>query len=89
VQPTASASAETTPEVSGPPDWARDAGDDPETTPPPASGSETTPTAAAPSGDPDSDAHRDDPDDENSGLAGAELLERELGAEVIEEIRHS
>ncbi len=40
-------------------------------------------------GDPDSDAHPDDPDDENSGLAGAELLQRELGAEVIEEIRHS
>jgi DNA polymerase-3 subunit gamma/tau len=60
-------------------------------TPLPASGSETTPAAPepAPSGDPDSDAHRDDPDAENSGLAGAELLERELGAEVIEEIRHS
>jgi DNA polymerase-3 subunit gamma/tau len=44
---------------------------------------------AARSGDPDSDAHPDDPDAENSGLAGAELLQRELGAEVIEEIRHS
>ncbi|MGH3348309.1 MAG: DNA polymerase III subunit gamma/tau, partial [Nocardioides sp.] len=89
VEPAASASTETTSEASGPPDWASDAGDDP--TPSPTPGSEATPPAAepAPSGDPDSDAHRDDPDAENSGLAGAELLERELGAEVIEEIRHS
>jgi len=92
VEPTSapsSAMSESTSEASGPPDWASDAGDD--ATSPPASGSETAPVAAgpAPSGDPDSDAHRDDPDAENSGLAGAELLERELGAEVIEEIRHS
>ncbi len=38
--------------------------------------------------DPDADAHRDDPDADTTGLAGAELLQRELGAEVIEEIRH-
>ncbi len=36
----------------------------------------------------DADAHPDDPDDDTTGLAGAELLQRELGAEVIEEIRH-
>jgi DNA polymerase-3 subunit gamma/tau len=36
----------------------------------------------------DADAHPDDPDIETSGLAGAELLERELGARVIEEIPH-
>ena len=36
----------------------------------------------------DADAHPDDPDADTSGLAGAELLQRELGAEVIEEIRH-
>jgi DNA polymerase-3 subunit gamma/tau len=36
----------------------------------------------------DADAHPDDPDAETAGLDGAELLERELGAQVIEEIRH-
>ncbi len=36
----------------------------------------------------DEDADRDDPDAEDHALAGAELLERELGASVIEEIRH-
>ncbi|CUR60649.1 DNA polymerase III, subunits gamma and tau (fragment) [metagenome] len=36
----------------------------------------------------DADAHRDDPDVEDSGLAGAELLQRHLGAQVIEEIPH-
>ena len=42
---------------------------------------------AAPTGpDPDADAHPDDPDADDSGLAGAELLERELGATVIDEI---
>ena len=34
------------------------------------------------------DAHRDDPDADDHGLGGAELLERELGASVIEEIQH-
>jgi DNA polymerase III subunit gamma/tau len=33
----------------------------------------------------DAEAHRDDPDAESSGLSGAELLQRELGAQVIEE----
>lgn len=51
-----------------------------------------TRTAGAPTTDSraeaDADAHPDDPDVETSGLAGAELLERELGARVIEEIRH-
>ncbi len=36
----------------------------------------------------DDDADRDDPDVDDGGLAGAELLERELGARVIEEIKH-
>jgi DNA polymerase-3 subunit gamma/tau len=84
-------------ESSGPPDWASDSGGpagapqsqraarpDAAGEPPGAPTAETTE-----SGDPDSHAHPDDPDAENSGLAGADLLERELGAEVIEEIRHS
>jgi len=36
----------------------------------------------------DADAHPDDIDADNQGLAGTELLERELGARVIEEIRN-
>jgi DNA polymerase-3 subunit gamma/tau len=36
----------------------------------------------------DDDAHRDDPDADDHGLDGAQLLERELGARVIEEIKH-
>jgi DNA polymerase-3 subunit gamma/tau len=36
----------------------------------------------------DSDAHRDDPDADDPAVSGAELLERELGAQVIEEILH-
>jgi DNA polymerase-3 subunit gamma/tau len=74
------------------PDWGTDstpessASDDPPPTRPDPAPPEAEP---ARSGDPDSDAHPDDPDAENSGLAGAELLQRELGAEVIEEIRHS
>jgi DNA polymerase-3 subunit gamma/tau len=36
----------------------------------------------------DDDAHRDDPDADDHGVGGAQLLERELGARVIEEIRH-
>ena len=35
----------------------------------------------------DADAHPDDPDADD-GLGGTELLERELGASIIEEIRH-
>jgi DNA polymerase III subunit gamma/tau len=51
-------------------------------------GSPEAPAADA-ADDVDAAAHPDDPDDEASGLAGAELLQRELGAQVIEEIRHS
>nr|WP_246416257.1 DNA polymerase III subunit gamma and tau [Nocardioides luti] len=36
----------------------------------------------------DADAHPDDLDAETQGLNGAELLRRELGAQVIDEIRH-
>jgi len=36
----------------------------------------------------DDDAHPDDPDADEDRLGGAELLQRELGARVIEEIRH-
>jgi DNA polymerase-3 subunit gamma/tau len=36
----------------------------------------------------DADAHRDDPDVESGGLSGAELIQRELGATIIDEIRH-
>ena len=45
--------------------------------------------AAAPSGpDPDADAHRDDQVADDNGLDSTELLQRELGATVIEEIPH-
>jgi DNA polymerase-3 subunit gamma/tau len=36
----------------------------------------------------DEDVDRDDPDADDGALGGAELLQRELGARVIEEIRH-
>ncbi|WP_369415013.1 DNA polymerase III subunit gamma and tau [Nocardioides jiangxiensis] len=36
----------------------------------------------------DAEAHPDDPDVESVGLSGAELLQRELGATIIDEIRH-
>ncbi|HEY0905255.1 MAG TPA: DNA polymerase III subunit gamma and tau [Marmoricola sp.] len=36
----------------------------------------------------DADAHPDDPDADDSGVDGAELLQRELGATVIDEIPH-
>jgi DNA polymerase-3 subunit gamma/tau len=36
----------------------------------------------------DEDAHRDDADADDNDLGGAQLLERELGARVIEEIKH-
>ena len=84
-----------TPDPSGadaPPDWAVD--------PKPPARRPAAPDTAAPSKpgpetavrpDPkaaDAAAHRDDADDEGSDLAGAELLQRHLGAEVIEEIPH-
>jgi DNA polymerase-3 subunit gamma/tau len=43
---------------------------------------------AARTDDRDADAHRDDPDAEDNGIDGAELLQRELGATVIDEIPH-
>ncbi|MEO5708726.1 MAG: DNA polymerase III subunit gamma and tau [Nocardioidaceae bacterium] len=36
----------------------------------------------------DADADRDDPDADDGSLGGAQLLERELGASIIEEIKH-
>jgi DNA polymerase-3 subunit gamma/tau len=44
--------------------------------------------STAPHNDPDAAADRDDADADDSGLQGAELLQRELGATVIEEIPH-
>jgi DNA polymerase-3 subunit gamma/tau len=95
-QPTRSTPKPATPDSSGadtPPDWAVD--------PKVPAGPPATPEAAAPSRpgpespstrpDPkvaDAAAHRDDADAEGSDLAGAELLQRHLGAEVIEEIPH-
>jgi DNA polymerase-3 subunit gamma/tau len=51
-------------------------------------GDEAAATDAGPA-DADSDAHRDDPDADSGEAGGAELLQRELGAEMIEEIPHS
>lgn len=51
----------------------------------------TEPGAQAQRPDPyaaDAEAHRDDPDVESAGLNPAELLQRELGATIIDEIRH-
>ncbi len=42
-----------------------------------------------PRSDPDADAHRDDPSAADNGIDTTELLARELGATVIEEIPHS
>ncbi|MCW2754427.1 MAG: hypothetical protein JWQ32_1838, partial [Marmoricola sp.] len=36
----------------------------------------------------DGEVHPDDPDVEDDGVDGAELLRRELGATVIDEISH-
>ena len=44
--------------------------------------------ARAQGADLDADAHRDDPSSEDNGLDSTQLLERELGATVIEEIPH-
>ncbi len=44
--------------------------------------------STAPRDDPDADVDRNDEDADDSGLQGAELLQRELGATVIEEIPH-
>jgi DNA polymerase-3 subunit gamma/tau len=37
----------------------------------------------------DAEAHPDDVDADNQGISTAELLQRELGAQMIEEIKHS
>ncbi len=44
--------------------------------------------ASSKGADLDADAHRDDPASEDNGLDSTQLLERELGATVIEEIPH-
>jgi len=44
--------------------------------------------APKPGADLDTDAHRDDPASEDNALDSTQLLERELGATVIEEIPH-
>ncbi len=36
----------------------------------------------------DADVDRDDPDADDGALGGTQLLERELGAPIIEEITH-
>lgn len=68
-----------------PPDWASEATSAREaireTRPPGTITTEADVEAAAA----DAEAHRDDPDAETSGLTGAELLQRELGAQIIEE----
>ena len=46
------------------------------------------PAAATGSDVSDEDADRDDPDADDHSLGGAQLLERELGASIIEEIKH-
>ncbi|MGY2877123.1 DNA polymerase III subunit gamma/tau [Marmoricola sp. URHA0025 HA25] len=43
---------------------------------------------ARPTDDRDAEVDRDDPDADDSGIGGAELLQRELGATVIDEIPH-
>jgi DNA polymerase-3 subunit gamma/tau len=48
----------------------------------------TGPAPAARPDDRDADADRDDPDADDTGIDGAELLQRELGATVIDEITH-
>ena len=47
------------------------------------------PEDASPSGEPDDGAHPDDNDLDDSGAPAQQLLERTLGARVIEEIEHS
>ena len=88
-----------TPPPSEPPAWASDEGPSEREPAKPesiaAARSNIAPTRngdeppPAPSGpDPDADAHRDDPAADDNGLDSTELLQRELGATVIEEIPH-
>ena len=93
----ATAVAPDTPDA--PPDWAAP-GEPPQRRPASAEtvakareGITPTRTAAdqestAPKDDPDAGVDRNDADADDSGLQGAELLQRELGATVIEEIPH-
>ncbi len=90
------------PPPSAPPAWASDeAPPEPQAAPAPArpetiaaARSGIAPTRNGddpppPSGpDPDADAHRDDQVADDNGLDSTELLQRELGATVIEEIPH-
>ena len=101
VEPRRAAAPDPTPAApDAPPDWAA-SGEPPQRRPaspemvgqgtrghrrPHAAGREQESTA--PRNDPDADADRDDADADESGLRGAELLQRELGATVIEEIPH-
>ncbi len=68
-----------------PPDWATEVGSVREaireTRPAGATGVKVDEEAAKA----DAEARRDDPDEDSSGLSGAELLQRELGAQIIEE----
>ena len=68
-----------------PPDWATEATSVREaireTRPPGATGVKVDEEAVKA----DAEARRDDPDEETSALSGAELLQRELGAQIIEE----
>ncbi len=84
-----------------PPDWASDEGPAPQARErqarpesiaaaraqiTPTRNGDEPPTQTGP--DPDADAHRDDPAADDNGLDTTELLARELGATVIEEIPH-
>ncbi len=87
---------------SGPPSWASDDGDStppaPKGRPASAAAARSNITATRRGDEPvpahaqgpdlDADAHRDDPSAEDNGLDSTQLLERELGATVIEEIPH-
>ena len=101
--PTAPPESASTPETpDGPPDWA--ASDKPaeaatkSANPESVSAAREAISQTRPVGSPkkvdderalaDAEAHPDDPDADSDELAGAELLERELGATVISEIKH-
>ncbi|MEO7352205.1 MAG: hypothetical protein ABIR34_10980, partial [Marmoricola sp.] len=100
--PTDSDGATGSRQASGPPSWATDEGDDappsrPRGRPASAATARSNITATrradeavpAPGGpDLDADAHRDDLVAEDNALDSTQLLERELGATVIEEISH-
>jgi DNA polymerase-3 subunit gamma/tau len=85
----------------GPPDWARDeparqtdpvavaaAREAIQQTRPTGSAPDSAPEARSPVAD-DDVSHPDDPDLDTDGLDTTELLKRELGAEIIDEIPHS